>query len=867
MWVNVAHSFLSSRDNHNWMTFLMRETSLFWAMAASTATFNAASLQRYKSSTPINYRVIFVSTALIAGCSFVLVETFRRFKVVKDDFDTVNRLEASEVKPCGLAVPRMRFLMQSLKHKGDDPFAEHADAALANIGKSSLCGAETTANAVRVSFQQTSILPVYLASSQEVQDAAAIASDITTRAFVCECTKGRCGGGDHGDALRNLNHSYVLAAPAFVRYQENLGDPTNTHCMGANDPFGANGGCEMSVTVQEQLLAASEDAYKLLRGDADATFPDVSQMLYRMTALAVLEYYDRTKNAGACFRNTNSDTATDFCNAVLSSKASSEGGGLGSMPITPATSASQHAYYQKIMDTSSTTCEKPEEPRVRSRTFDSSYSTEFPVIAICASTLEYGLLDIKRLYGIPDPIGEFEFASGHFGNGVTRWLAGIAYYGLYHGNAGKIVADWHTSRIHLKLYLGYRLAATAAWAFAAVLSCGYVLAYATTPLTKLLYKRIAQKLLLPAAQISTISLKPLGVGEYACTGAAVISGLWLLFVDPSAHSPYYYSSVCTDYADHGGTFPSIAKREPVGVVAATLTAMPSLLVLHLAFFRKKPKNSRIMPLSPFPIYPILILILLVLIFIIVLCVDVGNEWWDLAKRSPTGNSPGALDSFERIMDNALIVLLCLGLLLGILNQRSLAANAAMNVPKGRIPIFAVMWCVAALTASGVATGFAFTFIDCSLEFGIDDIVCGDGSTFLTRFLGTVVFSLTACSVLIVFFAAFKLLYSIPRRSDVRDATFGMTKRQKVAQLAAQNAKPAAAAGGRFFGGPRFNRLRSGAGRVAGGAREGAARGERAVRSLQFGGSANDEESLLSTNPNVQPACFVHVHAEEKLPLL
>jgi len=843
-------------------------------MAANTATFNAASLQRYKSSTPINYRVIFVSAALIGGCSFVLVETFRRFKVVKEDFDTVNRLEASDVNPCGLAVPRMRFLMQSLKHKGDDPFAEHADAALANIGRSSLCGAETTANAIRVAFQQRSILPVYLDPlSPTVQDAAAIASDITTREFVCECTKGRCGGGDHGDAIRNLNHSYVLAAPAFVRYQNGIGNQT-TNCMAGNDPFGTDG-CAKYVTVQQQLRAASEDAFKLLRGDPDATFPDVSQMLYRMTALAVLEFYDRTQNGGACFRNTNGVPAKEFCGIALSSKESSDDLGLGSPPDPPATSASQHAYYQKIIDTSSTTCEKPEEPRVRSRTFASSYSADSPVIAICASTLEYGLLDIKRLYGIPDPVGEFEFASGHFGNGFTRWLAGIAYYGLYHGNAGKIVADWHTSRIHLKLYLGYRLAATAAWGFAAVLSCGYVLAYATTPLTKLLYKRIAQKLLLPAAQISTISLKPLGVGEYACTGAAVISGLWLLFVDPAAHSPYYYSSVCTDYADHGGTFPSIAKREPVGVVAATLTAMPSLLVLHLAFFRKKPKNSRIMPLSPFPIYPILILILLVLIFIIVLCVDVGNEWWDLAKRSPTGNSPGALDSFERIMDNALIVLLCLGLLLGILNQRSLAANAAMNVPKGKIPIFAVMWCVAALTASGVATGFAFTFVDCSLEFGIDDIVCGDGSTFLTRFLGTVVFSLTACSLLIVFFAAFKLLYSIPRRSDVRDATFGMTKQQKVAQLTAQqNARPAAAAGGRFFGGPRFNRLRSGAGRVsggagrvAGGARAGAARGGRAVRSMRFGESANDEESLLSTNPNVQNACFVHVNAEEKIPLL
>jgi hypothetical protein len=860
------------------MTFLMRELA-FWAMAASTATFNPASLQRYASSTPINYRVIFVSTALIAGCSFVLVETFQRFSVVKGDFDTVNRLDAAEVTPCGLAVPRMRFLMQSLKHISDDPFAEHADAALANVGRSSLCGAETTANAIRVAFQQTSITPVYLSSSQAVREAAEIASDINTREFVCECTKGRCGGGDHGDALRNLNHSYVLAAPAFVRYRENLGE--TTHCMAGNDPFGSDV-CEMSTTVQAQLQAASTNAYELLRGDATASFPDVSQMLYRLTALAVLEYYDRLSNGGACFKNTNAQTATAFCDTVLGYKSSSDGGGIGTIPDPPVTSASKHAYYEKIMDTSMTTCERPEEPEVRSRTFDASYSSQFPVIAICASTLEYGLLDIKRLYGIPDPIGEFEFASGHFGNGFTRWLAGLAYYGLYHGHATNIVADWHTSRIHLKLYLGYRVAATAAWGFASLLACGYLLAYATTPLIKLLYKRIAQKLLLPSAQISTITLKPLGVGEYACTGAAVISGLWLLFVDPSAHSPYYYSSVCTDYANHGGTFPSIAKREPVGVVAATLTAMPSLLVIHLAFFRKKPRNTRIMPLSPFPIYPILILIVLVLIFIIVLSIDVGNEWWDLAKRSPTGNSPGALDSFERIMDNAMIVLLCLGLLLGILNQRSLAANAAMNVPYGRVPVFAVMWCAAALTASGVATGYAFTFIDCSLEHGIDDIVCGDGSTFLTRFLGVVVFSLTACSILIVFFAAFKLLYSIPRRTDVRDATFGLTKRQKVERLTAQQngLLPAGSAagtpgGGRFFGGPRFNSLRAGAGRVAGGAGRvagGAGRvvgdGVRSARSLRFGeSSAQDEESMVLADANVQPACFVHVAADEKLPLL
>ena len=825
--------------------------------------YDAASLKRYEASAPVNYRVIFISTALLAGCSFVVGETFKRFKIVKGDFDLVNRLSDSEVVPCGLAIPRMRFIMQSLQHIGDDPFSEHTDATLALMGKQSFCEAETAVNAIRVAFQQPGITPLYdneLTIERE-------ASNVNVRDFVCKCTRGRCGGGDHGDALRNLNHSYVLAAPAFVKYAENLGstDLTNPHCMGdaTTNPFGS-ARCQQSSFVNNELTEAALNTPELLNGVVDVEkLPDVSEMLYRLTALAVLEYYDRTENGGKCFSNTNKFNATFLCDSIISSKATEV------VPTTAITRASQHTYYKNILLDERTTCDGPEAPIIRNRTFGKDYGHLKPAIAICASTLEYGLLDIKRLYGIPDPVGEFEFASGHFGNSFTRWLAGVAYYGLYFNNANKIVADWHTARIHLKLYLGYRLAATAAWAFAAVLACGYVLAYAATPLIKLLYKRIAQRFLLPAAQVSTITLKPLGAAEFACTGAAVVAGLWLLFVDPAAHSPYFYASTCTDYATHGGTFPSIAKRRPVGVVAATLTAMPALLVIHLLIFRKKPKNTRIMPLAPFPVYPVVVLIVLVLAFLVILCVDAGNEWWSYAKISALGESPGALESFERIIDTALIVLLALGALLGILNQRSLAANSAMNVPAGRVPIFAALWCGAAFAASTVATAFSFKFVDCSIKHGIDDIICGDSSTFLTRFLGVVIFTLCGSTIFIVFFASFKLLYEVPRSTDARDATFGLTKRQKLEQLNAQNAAaqiyPDAAAGrfdrlrGAFAGGA--GRVAGGAGRVADGVKERAAKGAAAARSVRFGASAvSDDNDVIS-------ACFIHTGVEEKLPLV
>ena len=853
-------------------------------MATTQAPFDAQSLKRYSTSTPINYRVLFVSTALIGGCTFVLVETFKRFGIAKDDFDYVNRLTEPDVKPCGLAVPKMQFIMQSMNHKSDDPFSEHSDVALAEIGRSSLCGAETKVNAIRVAFQQSSIDPVYTSDIYATtgdEIAAEAASEIKIREFVCTCTKGRCGGGDHGDAMRNLYNSYVLSAPAFVRFNEGVSaTPTPTYCMVGKDPFGSGGAtCASSAIVHEQLANAANDAYKLLRGDIDIEFPDASDMLYRLTALAVLEHYDRKVNDGKCFKNLNSESPIDFCQTMMASKASAPGGGFGTS--TGVSKSEEQKYYTNILADTTAVCEIAETPVNRERTFNSSYITSPIVVAVCSSTLEYGLLDIKRLYGVPDPVGEFEFASGHYGNGFTRWLAGITYYGLYDANAGSVVVAFHTARIHLKLYLGYRLAAAAAWGFASVLACGYLIAYATTPLIKLLYKRIAQRLLAPATQISTIVLKPLSAAEYLTTGAAVVSGMWLLFVDPAAHSPYFVNASCTEFATHGGTFASSADREPVGVVAATLTAMPALLLVYLTFFRKKPKNTRIMPLSPFPILPIVLLIVLVLVFIVILCIDCGNTWWDLAKRDYTGNSPGALESFERIMDNSMVVLLFLGVLLGILNQRHLAANAAMNVPFGKTPLYALLWCVCALTASGVATGYAFTFIDCSLEYGIDDIICGDATTFLTRFLGAAAFGLTACSLPIVFFAAFKLLYSIPRRTDLRDASFGMTKRQKIQRLltvqnstlnynggmrppdSSARASPARASPARA-GGPAQNARQT----VRGGRFKGrpsvfASPADAASHQNIFFENVDGSEA---TN-GVVNACFVHINADEKLPLL
>ena len=70
-----------------------------------------------------------------------------------------------------------------------------------------------------------------------------------------------------------------------------------------------------------KLAAAATNSFKILAGNSatDAPWPTVSQMLFRLMALAVIEFHDRKDNNGGCFANAGAAPvdAVQFCTDKL----------------------------------------------------------------------------------------------------------------------------------------------------------------------------------------------------------------------------------------------------------------------------------------------------------------------------------------------------------------------------------------------------------------------------------------------------------------------------------------------------------------------------------------------------------------------
>ena len=637
---------------------------------------NRKSVLRYRGSAPINFRLILINGLLAVGCTYVLLTSLARYNTALNDLDGVARIDATGTVPCGLSVPRTKSLLESLKEIDTGAFASVDEKVYVDRIRNAFCGTNVVINALRAGIQALEIL--------EDDGSADNGAEKSVKDYVCACTReSSCTSKHYGDFVRRIESAYVLAAPAFEAYA------TSGSCLGTHDPFGtsecSNGAAR--ATVASELAAAATNSMRILSGLDMATepWPTLSRMLYRLLVLSVVEYYDRADNQGVCFVNTQSGAdALALCAAKLASSAGPFG--------TPSgiTNASKQAYHTRLQVSEAcdwvpgvnSAATAPAEPPRRDRKFTAAYATATPVHAVCSSMHEFGLLDRTRLFGLPDPVTQFQFFPETHGNSLTRTLASISYYGLFDQNSHKsITSDKHTGYLDLKLYVAYRYATTSSWVFAAVVAAGYLLAFAMVPLFKLVYIRLIRRSL-NNTRTTTILLKPLGTAEYFALFTVIFVGLWILYVDGARTTPYLTSTSCGAYARAGGAYVSTGERDPDGLLALVLIILGLGLLIYTLCCRRPPKAQRVMPLDPFPIWPVIFLILIVIFAIILLLIRVGDEWWELESTRLTGTDEKTTDDFEAIMRIALIILLILGLLLGLLNQRHMAANVMLNVPRG-----------------------------------------------------------------------------------------------------------------------------------------------------------------------------------------
>ena len=802
---------------------LVKSGELSYFMAAAVAPgavpppaqFNSRSIARYRGSAPINFRLILVNSLVLLGCAYILVTSLTRYATALDDLDRISKTSVLDSKPCGMAVPNLKLLFQSLKEIGDGAFAEDQESVYIDRARNAICGTSSVNNAIRSALQATEIeddcCSTYPVSDQRYKTTDQL--DASVNAYVCACASETCTNGHgFGDMIRRIRHAYVLSAPAFAIYADS--ETNGGTCASTNDPFSvascATSDASIRTEIKSQLTSAADNSFKILSGkivEGDG-WPTTTQMLYRLMCLSIIEYYDRKYNSGGCFKNDGTKTAMEFCTTKL---AETNNRPFGDALSGGCANAAEHIYYaDRIANSDSCTYTAAEgNPSAktalwtqRPRKFSESYAadTTLPVHAICSSMLEFGLLDRKRLFGLPDPVGEYEWYGEHSGNSFTRWLGGIGYWGLFDANKDKSeVSDKHTAYLDLKLYIAYRFAVTTAWVLAVLIACGYLFAFSSVPFLKLLYIRLVRRTL-TNTRTDTILIKPTGSAETIALFTTVVIGLWVIFVDPAGYTPYVTTSECDDYALFGGAYATTAARPHDGLLGLALLLLGLGLFLYTATCRRPPKRQRIMPLDPFPLWPLMALILIVLLAVLLLMIRAGDTWWERESTRldgsstdstrPDGSSGGTktTQDFEDIVSAAIRILLFLGLLMGILNQRHMAANVILNVPRGRPVVFAYIWAGVAFSASVLAAVFAFPLFDCQIAWTTNELVCGDGTEINIQwnyFFGCIAFFACVIAVLYVFWASFKVLFSVPRKDDPESTAFNRSKDQEIAQLTAR----------------------------------------------------------------------------------
>ena len=758
-------------------------------------TYNQASVQRYAGSTPINVRMLLINSLLIAGCIFVMLSSLDSYNDALADFERISTVVATNgtsntMKPCGLAVPRTLYIMQSLKGVSSDPFVEPKESPEVTRVRNALCSVRSVTDALRTALL-TTVIPDSCCTEGDAATETDSSINNAVKSYLCACdaeTIGTCSKssdrrGKYGDILRRLRHAYVLAAPAFAVYVDTQPDGANT-CTRNRDPFSGEattGMCVEEEFVRLELNSAAKNTMHILSGastesDAAAAWPTYAEILYRLLALSVIEFTDRRENAGQCFRNTNNLYPVDFCNEILAPSRArpEEERPFGVVSNGGCANASQQAYYSHIVGSPtcgwtydpSTSILPPAEPARRDRKFSAQYTTASPVVAVCSSQLEFGLMDQKRLFGLIDPITEFEWFDPYFNNTFTNFLASWAYSGLYLAHVDKTTTTYHTPYVNLKLYAGYRLASTSSWAMAAIIATGYLLAYAAVPLIKLLYVRLIRRTL-TSDKTGTIVVKPAGTPEFIALGTVLVVGLWIIFVDPAASTPYPITTTCENYLVHGGPFETTMLRAPKGLIGAVLAAMGAGLLGFLLLCRRKPRKKRVLPLKPFNVTPMYVIIVGVLLAIFILSIQAGDDWVRESMNDQTGNDSEITEDLDELITAGIWTLMMLALLLGVLNQRSMAANAALENPFGRVSVFALIWAGLGIGTAALAAVFSWPLFNCEDVFTSNKLTCGDGTRIdvrWNRFWGCVAWGLSVFSILFVFFAAYRVLTAIPKKA-------------------------------------------------------------------------------------------------------
>ena len=441
-------------------------------------------------------------------------------------------------------------------------------------------------------------------------------------------------------------------------------DP-DSGCLGMADPFRVstcgtyvnpadpNGylRSHRSHHVHFMLHKAAGNVGLMVSADATTVFPPVSEMIYVLLALSWISHVDRTHGIGACFGNVDSyspfttkRSARDFCAQDVFPSNSIQN---GVSPPSVDASATTEPYTWLSFDIDETidgrqfqneatrtgmtysrygngiiskchqcpandlnlqtTCTDEMSDLIRRTDYvvDESTGTYEMMLDVCATSMEFGLFDQRRLFGIPDTTGEFVDRNrppAPIGDWLLTGPFVLNPFWLYplQDDAGNIKEVFRSSTARLKLFAAYRLAASAFWGSMAATIFGYFIARALVPFTIVTVFRFFNLSADQLTGVTEVMKRPRwAVTLYIAIFAALATGYWIIWLDPAVQSDYYTTDSCNrwlstrDESPAGAFVTTWNKRKwtqvgeyVVGAILIVIAAMPIVYLQVASLFQR-----------------------------------------------------------------------------------------------------------------------------------------------------------------------------------------------------------------------------------------------------------------------------------------
>ena len=483
-----------------------------------------------QSSTPVNYCLQASNAALLVGCVMgSFFGTIAQFQTLRDDLGRLHRTAHTKATPCALPVPSAAMLSMAIGHGQDDLWYSVPDeGTTAEDLQMRLCGSTSIYKALAFVMHNASI--VY--TPDEQTDPSGPVTYSTAESSFLDALCGQDSEHDtFGDLRERIARAYLHSNAAFVKMA--------TGCAFAGNPFSA-GACSAADAINAQLTAAAADTAAGGFGEV----PDTGVALYRLLALSVAGYYDRSLNGNGCFGNAQAFNASYFCAdtyaerpANCNSESSTKLVELAGKPGYEALARSQKTCSERTAAYSS----PPSPPPIPLWPYPADmWAPSAPEMASCVHSLQFGLLDQRRLFGVPDPVGSFQYETSDLPR-FSKFI--FDRHGL--SEMKKASSDSQLDRkARLRMYAYYRLKAVTTYAMLTNAVIGFFFGFASIPTVIYLLTRVV-RVAPPTIQIRP----PAGAAFTIAAFLGVFAWFWGVFVDGAWHrSPYYTDQECGSWA-------------------------------------------------------------------------------------------------------------------------------------------------------------------------------------------------------------------------------------------------------------------------------------------------------------------------------